>query len=237
MERLKLGNITVDLVQKNIKNMNLSVSPPSGRVRISAPYRMDLDTISEFVISKLSWIKKQQTKIKGQEREAPREFINMEIHYFNGTRYLLKVIEHEAVPKVVLKHCIIELFVRPGTNREKRKAVLEKWYRQKLKEIIPVLIEKWETKMNVLVNEFGVKKMKTRWGTCNLKAKRIWLNLELAKKPAQCLEFIVVHEMVHLLERNHNDRFISLLDKFMPEWKFYKDELIRLPIRHDDWNY
>ena len=100
-----------------------------------------------------------------------------------------------------------------------------------------MLIEKWETKMNVLVNEFGVKKMKTRWGTCNLKAKRIWLNLELAKKPAQCLEFIVVHEMVHLLERNHNDRFISLLDKFMPEWKFYKDELIRVPVRRDDWNY
>lgn len=236
-EQLKLGNITVDLVQKEIKNIHLRVYPPTGRVRISAPYRMDLDTIRVFAISKLSWIKKQQTKIKGQEREAPREFINMESHYFNGKRYLLEVIEHKFAPKVVLKHSIIELFIRHGANREKKKAVLEKWYRRKLKEIIPVLIEKWETKMNVLVNEFGVKKMKTRWGTCNRKAKRIWLNLELAKKPAQYLEYIVVHEMVHLLERKHTDKFISLMNKFMPKWQFYKDELNRLPVRHEDWNY
>lgn len=237
MQQLKLGNITVDLVQKEIRNIHLSVYPPTGRVRISAPNRMALDTIRLVAISKLSWIKKQQTKIKGQEREVPREFINKESHYFNGKRYLLKVIEHEAAPKVVLKHSIIELFVRPGTNREKKKAVLEKWYRKKLKEIIPVLIEKWKTKLNVLVNEFGVKKMKTRWGTCNLKAKRIWLNLELAKKPRECLEYIVAHEMVHLLERNHNDRFVSLMNDLMPKWRFYKDELNRLPVKHEKWDH
>ena len=237
MQQLKLGNITVDLVQKEIKNIHLSVYPPTGRVRISAPNRMTLDTVRLFAISKLSWIKKQQTKIIGQEREVPREFINMESHYFNGKRYLLKVIEHESAPKVVLKHSVIELFVRLGANREKKKAVLEKWYRQKLKEIIPVLIENWETKMNVLVNEFGVKKMKTRWGTCNRKAKRIWLNLELAKKPRECLEYIVVHEMVHLLERNHNDRFVSLMNDLMLKWRFYKDELNRLPLRYENWDY
>lgn len=236
MEQLKLGNIAVDLVQKEIKNIHLRVYPPTGRVQISAPNRMDLNTIRVFAISKLSWIKKQQTKIKDQEREVPVEFINKESHYFNGKRYLLEVIEHEAAPKVVLNHSSIELFVRHGASREKKKAVLEKWYSQKLKEIIPVLIEKWETKINVLVNEFRVKKMKTRWGTCNLKAKRIWLNLELAKKPVEWLEYIVVHEMVHLLERKHNDRFISLLNEFMPKWKFYKDELNRLPVRHEYWN-
>ncbi|MBW2648443.1 MAG: M48 family metallopeptidase [Deltaproteobacteria bacterium] len=237
MEQLKLGNITVDVVQKNIKNIHLSVYPPAGRVRISAPSRMDLATIRAFVISKLGWIKKQQTRLRNQEREAQREFINRETHYFNGKRYLLKVTEQNAAPKVVLKHSSIELYVRPETDAVKRKSILDEWYRLKLKETVPALIEKWEKKMNVQVNEFGIKKMKTRWGTCNRQAKRIWLNLELAKKPAKCLEYIVVHEMAHLLERKHNDRFIALMTGFIPKWRFYKDELNRLPITHADWNY
>jgi predicted metal-dependent hydrolase len=237
MEQLQLGNITVDVVQKDIKNVHLSVYPPTGRVRISAPFRMNLDTIRIFAISKLNWIKKQQTKLRNQEREAPREFLNRESHYFNGERYLLEVIEQDAAPKVELKHSKIELYVRPQTNREKMKSILDEWYRSQLKASLPTLIEKWEKKMNVRVNEFGIKKMKTRWGTCNRKAKRIWLNLELAKKPGECLEYIVVHEMVHLLERNHNDRFTSLMNAFMPKWRFYKDELNRLSVRHEDWNY
>lgn len=237
MEQLKLGNITVDVVQKNIKNIHLSVYPPAGRVRISAPNRMDLATIRVFVISKLSWIKKQQTRLRNQEREAQREFINRESHYFNGKRYLLKVTERDAAPKVVLKHSAIELYVRPETDAVKRKSILDEWYRRKLKETVPSLIEKWKKKMNVQVKEFGIKKMKTKWGTCNRQAKRIWLNLELAKKPAECLEYIVVHEMVHLLERNHNDRFIALMTEFMPKWRFYKDELNRLPVSHVDWHY
>ncbi len=232
-----MGNITVDVVQKDIKNVHLSVYPPTGRVRISAPFRMNLDTIRIFAISKLNWIKKQQTKLRNQEREAPREFLNRESHYFNGERYLLEVIEQDAAPKVELKHSKIELYVRPQTNREKMKSILDEWYRSQLKASLPTLIEKWEKKMNVRVNEFGIKKMKTRWGTCNRKAKRIWLNLELAKKPGECLEYIVVHEMVHLLERNHNDRFTSLMNAFMPKWRFYKDELNRLSVRHEDWNY
>lgn len=232
-----MGNIIVDVVQKDIKNVHLSVYPPTGRVRISAPFRMNLDTIRIFAISKLNWIKKQQTKLRNQEREAPREFLNRESHYFNGKRYLLEVIEQDAAPKVELKHSKIELYVRPQTNREKMKSILDEWYRSQLKASLPTLIEKWEKKMNVRVNEFGIKKMKTRWGTCNRKAKRIWLNLELAKKPGECLEYIVVHEMVHLLERNHNDRFTSLMNAFMPKWRFYKDELNRLSVRHEDWNY
>ncbi len=237
MEQLQLGNLTVDVVQKNIKNIHLSVYPPTGRIRISAPFRMNLDTIRVFAISKLSWIKKQQAKLRKQEREAPREFLNRESHYFNGKRYLLKVIEQAAVPRVELKHSKIELYVRPQTNREKMKSILDEWYRSQLKASLPRLIGKWEKKMNVKVNEFGIKKMKTKWGTCNSEAKRIWLNLELAKKPAECLEYIVVHEMVHLLKRNHNDRFISLMNTFMPKWRFYKDELNRTPLRHENWSY
>ncbi|MBW2558603.1 MAG: M48 family metallopeptidase [Deltaproteobacteria bacterium] len=237
MKQLKLGDITIDVVQKNIKNVHLSVYPPTGRVRISAPSRMDLDTIRVFAVSKLGWIKKQQTKLRNQEREPSREFINRESHYFNGKRYLLKIIERDAAPKVVLKHSTIELYVRPETDVLKRKFVLDGWYRRKLKETVPGLIGTWEKRMNVQVNEFGIKRMKTRWGTCNRQAKRVWLNLELAKKPQECLEYIVVHEMVHLLERNHNDRFIALITGFMPKWRFYKDELNRLPVSHADWNY
>jgi len=237
MEKLKVGNITIDVVQKNIKNIHLSVHPPTGRVRISAPSRVDLDTLRVFAVSKLGWIKKQQIKLRNQERETSREFINRESHYFNGKRYLLKVVERNAAPKVVLKHSAIELYVRPETNAVKRKIILNEWYRQKLKEMVPSLIEKWEKKMNVQVCEFGIKRMKTRWGTCNRQAKRIWLNLELAKKPPECLEYIVVHEMVHLLERKHNDRFIALMTEFIPKWRFYKDELNRLPVSHVGWNY
>jgi len=234
MVQLKLGDMIVDVVQKNIKNIHLSVYPPEGRIRISAPNRLDLATIRAFVISKLGWIRKQQTRLKNQKREVPKEFINRESHYFNGKRYLLKIIEREAAPKVVLKHSTIELHIRPQTNAMKRKSILNEWYRQKLKETVPSLIEKWEKKMTVQVNEFGIKKMKTRWGTCNLRAKRIWLNLELAKKPPEYLEYIVVHEMVHLLERKHNNRFTALMTGFIPRWRFYKDELNRLPVSHMD---
>jgi|ERR1035437_2514284 predicted metal-dependent hydrolase len=237
MQQLKLGAITVDVIQKNIKNVHLSVYPPTGRVRIAAPERMNLDTIRIYAISKLGWIKKQQTRFKNQEREAPREYITMESHYYNGKRYLLKVVEHDATPKVIMKPGRIELYVRPKTSREKKQIILEQWYRAKLKESVAEYISIWEPKMKVKVTEFGIKKMKTKWGTCNREAKRIWLNLELAKKPSQCLEYIVVHEMVHLLERKHNDRFVSFMDKFQPQWRMHKEELNRLPVSHSDWKY
>lgn len=237
MEKLELGNITIDVVKKDIKNIHLSVHPPGGRVRISAPKRLDLDTIRVFAISKLNWIKKQQSRIKKQDREAPRDYINRESHYFRGKQYLLKVIEHNAPPRVVLRHSTIDMYIRTNSNRAKRRQVLDEWYRNYMKDILPPLIEKWEQKMGVKVNEFGIKKMKTKWGTCNRQAKRIWLNLELAKKPPECLEYILVHEMVHLLERYHNDRFKSLMDNFMPKWRFYRDELNRFPVSHEDWKY
>jgi predicted metal-dependent hydrolase len=237
MQEIQLGDIIVEVTQKDIRNVHLSVYPPFGQVKIAAPNRMDLDTIRIYAISKLSWIRKQQTKIKAQKREAPREYLTKESHYYLGKRYLLKVIEHNAAPIVKLKHNTIELYIRPETETAKRKEILDEWYRAQLKELVPKYISKWEKSMQVKVKEFGIKKMKTKWGTCNIEAQRIWLNLELAKKPIPCLEYIIIHEMTHLLERNHNTRFVVLMNSFMPNWKDIKDELNRLPVSHTEWEY
>jgi predicted metal-dependent hydrolase len=237
MQEIQLGDITVEVTQKDIKNVHLSVYPPLGQVKIAAPNRMDLDTIRIYAISKLSWIRKQQAKIKAQKREAPREYLTKESHYYLGKRYLLKVIEHNSSPIVKLKHNTIELYIRPETDTTKRKEILDDWYRTQLKKLVPKYISKWEKAMDVKVNEFGIKKMKTKWGTCNIEAKRIWLNLELAKKPVSCLEYIVIHEMTHLLERNHNSRFVALMNRFLPNWKEVKEELNRLPVSHTEWGY
>ncbi len=213
MQQIQLSNLPIDVIQKNIKNIHLSVYPPTGRVRISAPLRMDLGTIRVFAISKLNWIKKQQQKLRSQERETPREYVTQESHYYLGRRYLMKVIEQHAAPKVILKHSILELHVKPGAGIEKKRDVLDEWYRQKLKEIVPGYIEYWKEKMRLNAVNYAIKKMKTKWGTCNREAKRIWLNLELARKPKECIEYIIVHEMVHLLERHHNERFVAYMDK------------------------
>jgi predicted metal-dependent hydrolase len=234
---MKLGDIEIDLVQKNIKNVHLSVLPPYGNVRIAAPVHLSEETIRLYAISKLPWIKQQQKKIRNQERESKREFINKETHYFQGRKYLLRIFERNEPPRVDLNKKYLDLYVRPHTNIAQRQYILNKWYRQEMKELITAYIKKWEKVMPVKVYDFGIKSMKTKWGTCNIEAKRIWLNLELAKKPLQCLEYIIVHEMVHLLERKHNDRFIWYLNKFMPQWKSYREELNRLPISHLDWEY
>jgi len=237
MSEIHLGDIIVEVTQKDIKNVHLSVYPPYGKVKIAAPERMELETIRIYAISKLSWIKKQQAKIVAQKREAPREYITNESHYFQGKRYLLKVITHKAAPFVKQKHNHLELYIRPETTTEKRKEILEEWYRSQLKTTVASYINKWEKIMNSAVAEVGIKKMKTKWGTCNIEAKRIWINLELAKKPKECLEYIVVHEMVHFFERNHNSRFVALMDNYLPNWRELKIELNRLPVSHIDWEY
>jgi predicted metal-dependent hydrolase len=237
MSQIKLGDIVIEVEQKNIKNIHLSVYPPNGRVKVSAPSRMDLDTIRVFAISKLQWIKKQQKVFENQDRETPREYLTRESHYFLGERYLLNVIEKNAAPKVELSKKEIKVFVRPNSCRSKRKETLDEWYRTELKKILPAIIKKWEDVIGVQSNDYGIKKMRTKWGTCNREAKRIWLNLELAKKPVECIEYIVVHELVHFLERSHNERFIAYMDKFMPKWRFHRDELNRLPFSHVDWKY
>ncbi len=235
--RIELGDIAVDVVKKNIKNIHLSVYPPAGKVRISAPLRMDIDKIRVFAISKLGWVRKQQKKLREQERESPREYLDRESHYLWGRRYLLKVVEKDAPPNVELKHSKMVLQIRPGTDDEKRQAILDGWYRERLKEAVPRLIAKWEPLMGVKVARLFVQKMKTKWGSCNGRSRNIRLNTELTKKPRECLEYIVVHEMVHLLESTHSRRFIALIDQFMPKWQFYRDELNRLPVRHETWGY
>lgn len=237
MAEIVLGEIKIEVEQKDIKNIHLSVYPPNGAVRIAAPERFDLDTIRVFALDKLKWIKQQQSTFQNQAREFEREYLTKESHYYLGKRYLLQVIEVPESPKVILKHSTIELYVRPNTSVEKKASILEDWYRQQLKKIVPKMIQKWEKKIGVQSNDFGIKKMRTKWGSCNTNAKRIWLNLELAKKPRGCIEFIVVHELVHLLERSHNHLFVSYMNEFMPKWRFYREELNRLPFRHVDWKY
>jgi len=234
---LELADIYVKIIHKDIKNVHLSVHPPIGRVTISAPLRMDLETIRLFCISKLGWIRKQQLKLKSQKREAPRKYVTRESHFYLGHRYLLKVIEQNSKPKVILKHSTIELYVRKNASVEQKEEILQGWYREQLKKLISRDIAKLEKKINIKVSEIGVRKMKTKWGTCNHQAKRIWLNTELAKKSMESIEYVLVHEMIHLLERNHNNKFISYMDKFLPKWKDLREELNRSPLGHVDWSY
>ncbi len=230
--------LSIDVVRKDIKNMHLAVYPPNGRVRVAAPLRIDDEVVRLFAISRLGWIKRQQRKFVAQDRQSPRLYKERESHYFQGKRFLLRVIEVDAPPKVVIKtKTYIDLYVRPGTDTKQRETIVNEWYRAELKKLIPLLIEKWSNQFGVTVNDWQVKHMKTKWGTCNIEKKRIWVNLELAKKPIPCLEYLIVHELVHLIERHHNDRFLTLMEKHMPQWKFYKEELNRLPVSHGEWTY
>lgn len=235
--QIELGGIVLDVVKKDIQNVHLSVYPPFGKVRISAPLRMNTDTIRVFAISKLGWIRQQQQKLRAQERETPREYLDRESHYVWGRRYLLKVVEADAAPSVQIQHGTLLLRVRPGADEATREAVVAGWYRQLLRRAVPPLIEAWEPLLSVTVKGFFVQQMKTRWGSSNLDARTIRLNTELAKKPRECLEYIVVHEMIHLLESTHNARFTDLLNRFMPQWQHYRSILNRLPVRHERWDY
>lgn len=235
--QIKLGEIAIEVVKKDIKNIHLSVYPPAGRVRISAPKRMTLDTIRVFIISKLGWIKKQQQKLQEQVRETPREYLDRESHYLWGKRYLFKVEEKDATAYVSLHHNQMVLHIRPDTGDERKQAILAEWYRDQLKEVIPALIAKWEPLMGVKVEKFFVQRMKTRWGSCNYRSNNIRLNTELAKKQPECLEYVVVHEMAHLLEPSHNSRFIALMDQFMQSWRNHREELNRSPLGHEEWGY
>jgi hypothetical protein len=235
--QIAFGDITADVVRKDIQNIHLSVYPPSGRVRISAPSRMRLDTIRVFAISRLGWIKQQQQKLLEQARETPREYLDRESHYVWGKRYLLKVSEGDETPSVALQHSRMFLQVHPGTDAKKKRAIVEAWYRQQLKKAVPPLIARWEPLVGVKVERFFVQRMKTKWGSCNHRARTLRFNTELAKKPRECLEYIVVHEMTHVLEPTHNARFVALMDQCMPQWRFYRDQLNRLPVRHEDWAY
>lgn len=236
-EQIQIGNLTVDVIFKDIKNLHLSVHPPTGRVRIAAPKRMKLDTIRVYAISKIDWIKKHQVKMQEQERETPREYLERESHYVWGKRYLLVLKETQGLPSVDLQHNKIVLSVRPNSTVEKKSDVVAAWYREQVRIAALPLITKWESIMGVSVNQCYVQKMKTKWGSCNPRNRNIRLNSELAKKPTECLEYIIVHEMTHLLEPTHNARFYMLMDQFMPNWRVNRDQLNRLPIRYEEWSY
>ena len=230
LTEIKIGDIPVDVVLKDIKNVHLSVYPPTGRVRISAPLNSNLDTLRIYAISKLPWIKRNQAKQQGQARETPREYLERESHYVWGKRYLLKIIELDAPPKIELKHSKLVMYVRPNTSTQQMQVMLDAWYREQLKSVMPELIEKWQKLIGVTVNNFYIQKMKTKWGSCNVESRNIRLNSELAKKPIEYLEYVVVHELAHLIEPTHNSRFVGLMDQFIPKWKTYRAQLNELPL-------
>ena len=235
---IEVSGLSIEVVRKDIKHLYIGVHPPSGRVRVSAPLRLDADAVRMAIISRLGWIRRKHAEFTNQERQSQREFVTGESHYFVGKRYRLDVTERDAPPTVrLLNNTRIGLSVRPGTDRDKREAVFHAWYREHLYAQLPPLLAKWEPKMGVTVNEVRIKKMKTLWGSCNIEAKRIWLNLELAKKPNVCLVYVLVHEMTHLLERHHNDLFRELMDNFLPQWRTYRDELNKAPLAHESWRY
>lgn len=231
VEQIQVLDLTIDIVKKDIKNMHLAVYPPTGRVRIASPYTMNDEAIRLFAISKIRWIKKHQTNFYNQLRELPKEYITGESHYFNGTRYLLNVIERYGKHEIVVRNKkYLDMYISPNANIQSREKVFSDWYRSYLKETIPSLIARWEAITGVVVAEWEIKKMLTKWGSCNEEKKKIIINLELAKKPTNCLEYVIVHEMTHFFERNHSDRFSLLLDKFMPNWRAVKSELNKLPV-------
>jgi len=235
--KLVLGDITIDVILKDIKNVHLSVHPPHGRVRIAAPSRMKLDNVRLYAISKLDWIKTQQRQLQEQKRETPREYLERESHSVWGKRYLLKVIEHDAPPAIELKHRNLTIRVRPDTTLSKREQFIGDWYREQVKTATELLIKKWQPILKVKVDGYYVQRMKTRWGSCNAEARTIRINSELGKKEPECLEYIVAHEMVHLLERSHNDRFRDLMDKFYPKWSHVRGQLNQAPLSHTEWFY
>jgi predicted metal-dependent hydrolase len=236
--QITISGLPVQIVRKNIKNLHLGVYPPHGRVRVAAPLRVSDKAVRLAVIGKLGWIKRHRARFVNQPRQSAREMVSGESHYFLGQRYRLRVIQQDGGSKVVLRNkSIIELYVRPKSSVAQRNQVLQNWYRQQLRELMPPLLAKWQAAMAVHLAECGIKKMKTRWGSCNPITKRIWLNLELAKKPAKCLEYIIVHELTHLIERRHNDHFVSLMDEHMPQWRLHRQELNSTPLAHETWSY
>jgi len=225
----------VDVVFKDIKNIHLSVHPPTGRVRIAAPIHTSLEKIRAFAISKLGWIKKHQRSFDKQERETPREFLDRESHYVWGNRYLLKIVETDQASRVELSHRHLKLYVRPGMDADKRHALLDGWYREQLRERTRPLFEKWEAVFHTAPSRVLVRRMRTRWGSCSRKTGNILLNTELARKPFECVEYVVLHEFIHLLEPTHNDRFRALLDLYMSNWEAYRRMLNQAPLAHEDW--
>ncbi len=234
-ELIQIGDISITVTRKSIKNVHLSVHPPEGRVTLSAPTETRLEVARAYAISKLNWIRTQQEILRNQARETPREFIERESHYLWGRRHLLTVVERDIKPSIIVDHKRITLGVRPGSDHAKRASIIHQWHKTLLHDLIPLLINKWEPKLGVKVTAYFLQRMKTKWGSCNHKAGHIRLNTELVKKPKDLIEYVVVHEMLHLIEPTHNDRFISLITEHFPNWREARVELNELPLVAEEW--
>ena len=235
---ITISDLDIEVVRKPIKNLHLAVYPPDGRIRVAVPSKTTDDNVRLAVISKLSWIKRQRSDFAKQPRQTERIYVSGETHYVWGRKYLLDVQWRYGKHEVKIRNAKnVTLFVRPGTSRENREKVFREWYREQLKAELPKLLDKWTSKSGRKPTFCGIKKMRTKWGSCSTSTGRIWLNLELAKKPRECLEYIIVHELVHLWERNHNQAFKVRLEKLMPTWRLYRDRLKAAPLAHEDWGY
>jgi len=234
-ETILLGDITIAMTRKDIKNVHLSVHPPSGRVTLVAPLATRPEVARAYAASKIGWIRDQQAKLLGQARETPRQFVERESHYLWGRRYLLSIVEKDVKPFVRLDHRRITLAVRPGSTPEKREEVMQEWHRGLLHEAVPPLIRKWETKLGVEVSGYFLQRMKTKWGSCNSRQRNIRLNTELVKKPRDLLEYVILHELVHLIEPKHSERFVSLMTEYYPAWREARAELNELPLGAEVW--
>ncbi|WP_097462086.1 M48 family metallopeptidase [Mangrovitalea sediminis] len=229
-ETIQLGDIDIQVTRKAVKNVHLSVHPPEGHITLVAPSSTRLDVVRAYAISKLPWIRRQQEKLLAQERESPRQFVTRESHYLWGRRYLLEVVEKDEKPSVKLDHKRVLLSVRPGSDRIKRAEIIHEWHKKILHGAIPSIIAKWEKKLGVQVSGYYLQRMKTKWGSCNYRAGNIRLNTELVKKPKDHLDYIILHEMAHLIEPTHSERFLAILNKHYPGWREAKDELNALPL-------
>lgn len=234
-ETIRLGEIAIAVTRKDIKHVHLSVHPPSGRVTMAAPIATRPEVARAYATSKLGWIREQQSKLRDQARETPRRFVSRESHYLWGRRHLLAVVYRDAKPVISLDHRRIILTVRPGTDAHKRARIIHEWHKSLLHEAVPHIIEKWEPRLKVTVGDYFLQRMKTKWGSCNHEAGRIRLNTELVKKPKDLLEYVIVHEMAHLIEPTHSERFLTILGKHYPNWREARAELNELPLSAQPW--
>ncbi len=235
---LTVAGLNVEVVRKDIKNLHLGVYPPHGRVRVAAPLAVSDEAVRMAVIGKLGWIRRQRARFEAQSRQSRRNVVSGESHYYLGRRYRLNVVEHDAPTRLEMRgNSRMTLFLRTGTTPEQRERWLADWYRGQLKALIPPLLKKWQARLGVEASAWGVKKMKTKWGGCNPVARRLWFNLELAKKPGPCLEYIVVHELAHLLVPKHDEHFIALMDRHLPQWQAARHLLNAMPLAHEEWDH
>ncbi|MGY1692307.1 M48 family metallopeptidase [Geodermatophilus sp. SYSU D01105] len=233
---IRVAGLDVDVVRKDVKNLHLAVYPPFGRVRVAAPPGLDDDAVRLAVVTRLPWIRKQRQRLLQQERETPRQYVDGETHYVWGRKYRLRVVDDGARQGLVERHGHwLELHSAVGTSRDSLERRLTAWYREELKAAIPERLDHWVPLVGVEAPGWAVRRMKTKWGTCQREQSKIWLNLELAKKPPECLDYVMVHELVHLLERNHTERFFDLMSQLMPTWRTHRDVLNRLPLADEAW--